>query len=209
MQKALEQMNIKLHTVISDIDGKTGLRILHAIFEGERDAEKLADLCDPRIKASRDDVVKSLEGFWSPTHLFELRQCYKAFQFHNDMISECDKEIEQILLEIIASKNNGVIPDIEKVTRKRNYKRPIQINVTAYLKELNGIDMTGITGISEMSALTILSEVGTDMSKWKTDKHFTSWLGLAPNTKISGGKVISSRVPKKNIMQDKHFVWQP
>jgi transposase len=203
MQKALEQMNIKLHTVISDIDGKTGLSILHAIFEGERDAEKLADLCDSRIKASRKDVVKSLEGFWSQTHLFELRQCYKAFQFHNDMIDECDREIEKILLEIIAGKNYGVIPDIENVKRKRNCKRQIQINVTAYLKEINGIDITEITGISEISAMTILSEVGTDMSKWKTAKHFTSWLGLAPNTKISGGKVISSRVPKK-----KHYAGQ-
>ena len=203
MQKALEQMNIKIHTVLSDIDGKTGLSIIRAIFEGERNAEKLADLCDPRIKASREDVVKSLEGFWSKTHLFELGQCYKAFQYHNDLIAECDRELEKILLEMIAAKNDGVLPDIEKVKRKRNYKRPVQINVTAYLKELNGIDITEITGISEISALTVLSEVGTDMSRWKTEKHFTSWLGLAPNTKISGGKVISSRVPKK-----KHYAGQ-
>jgi transposase len=203
MQKALEQMNIKIHTVISDIDGKTGLSIINAIFAGERNAEKLADLCNPRIKASREDVVKSLEGFWSETHLFELRQCYKAFQFHNEMMAECDKKIEQILLETIAMKNDGVIPEIEKVKRKRNYKRPVQINVTAYLKALNGIDITEITGISEISALKIFSEVGTDMSRWKTEKHFSSWLGLAPNTKISGGKVISSRVPKK-----KHYAGQ-
>ena len=166
----------------------------------------MADLCDPRIKASREEVVKSLEGFWSETHLFELRQCYKAFQYHNDMIAECDREIERILLDTIASKNDGYLPEIEEVARKRNYKRPIEVNVTAYLKELNGIDITEITGISENSALTIMSEVGTDMSRWKTEKHFTSWLGLAPNTKLSGGKVISSRVPKKNILQVKHFV---
>ena len=203
MQKALEQMNIKLHTVISDIDGKTELRIIHAIFEGERDAKKLANLCDSRIKASGEDIVKSLEGFWSETHLFELKQCYRAFQFHNEMIAECDRELEKILLEMIAIRNDGLIPDIEKVKRKRNYKNPVQINVTAYLKELNGIDITEITGISEISALTVLSEAGTDMSRWKTEKHFTSWLGLAPNTKISGGKVISSRVPKK-----KHYAGQ-
>ena len=205
MQKALEQMNIKFHTVISDIDGKSGLDILKAIFEGERDAKKLADLCHPSIKASREDMLKSLEGRWSETHLFELRQCYKAFEFHNDMIAECDKEIEKILLEMIAAKNEGVIADIEKkkVKRKRNYKNPIQIHVTAYLKAINGIDITEITGISEISALTIFSEIGTDMSRWKTDKNFTSWLGLAPNTKISGGKIISSRVPKK-----KHYAGQ-
>ena len=203
MQKALEQMNIKFHTVISDIDGKSGLNIIRAILSGERQAEKLADLCDPRIKAAREDVVKSLEGFWSETHLFELGQCYKLFQFHNDMIAECDKELEKILLEMVATKNEGVIPEIEMVKRKRKYKNPVQMNATAYLKELNGIDITEITGISEISALTIFSEVGTDMSRWKTEKHFTSWLGLAPNTKISGGKVISSRVPKK-----KHYAGQ-
>ena len=208
MQKALEQMNIKLHTVISDIDGKTGLSILHAIFEGERDAEKLANLCDPRIKASRKEIVKSLEGFWSETYLFELRQCYKAFQFHNDTIEECDRELEKNLLEMIAAKNDRIVPNIESVKRKRNYKRSIQINVTAYLKELNGIDITEITGISEINALRIFSETGTDMSRWKTEKHFTSWLGLAPNTKISGGKVISSHVPQKNIMRVMHSVWQ-
>ena len=203
MQKALEQMNIKFHTVISDIDGKTGLNIIRAIFEGERDAEKLADLCDPRIKASREDMVKSMEGFWEETHLFEFKQCYKAFQFHNELIAECDREIGDILLDMIAFKNDGVIPDIEKVTRKINYKRPIRINVTAYLKELNGIDMTQITGISEISALNIFSEVGADMRPWKTEKQFTSWLGLAPNTKISGKKIISSHVPKK-----KHYAGQ-
>jgi len=203
MQKALEQMNIKFHTIISDLDGKTGLQILHAIFEGERNAEKLASLCAPRIKASREEMVKSLEGFWSETHLFELRQCYKAFHFQNDMIEECDRELEKILMEMIAMKNEGIIPEMEEVKRKKNYKRQIRMNVTAYLKELNGINITEITGISEISALTILSEAGTDMSKWKTDKNFTSWLGLAPNTKISGGKLISSRVPKK-----KHYAGQ-
>jgi hypothetical protein len=185
------------------VDGKSGLSILHAIFEGERDSEKLADLCDPRIKASRQDVVKSLEGFWSQTHLFELGQCYKAFQNHNELIAECDRELEKILLEMAAVKNDGIVPEFEPVKRKRNYKSALKINATAYLKELNGVDITEITGISEISALTILSEVGTDMSRWKSEKHFTSWLGLAPNTKISGGKVISSRVPKK-----KHYAGQ-
>jgi len=200
-------MNIKLHTVISDIDGKTGLQILHAIFERERNANKLADLCDPRIKASREVVVKFLEGFWSETHLFELRQSYKAFQFHTEIIAECDcdKGLEKILLEMIAAKNDGAIPDIENVKRKRKPKKQISINVTAYLKELNGIDITEITGISEISAFSILSEVGTDMSRWKTEKHFTSWLGVAPNTKISRGKIISSRVPKKKHYEGQSF----
>jgi len=200
IQKALEQMNLKIHTVISDIDGKTGLLIINSILSGERDAEKLADLCDPRIKADREDVVKSLEGFWSEEHLFELSQCYSLYEFHRKMIDECDKKIETILQEIIKSKNNGIMPDLERVKRKRNFKNNLSIKVTDYLCELNKVDiagLNGIKGISEITALTLYSEVGSELSRFKNEKHFTSWLGLAPNTKVSGGKIISSRVPKK------------
>lgn len=204
MQKALELMNIKLHTIISDIDGKTGLRIVEAILAGERNPEVLADMRDRRIKASREEIIKSLEGYWTTEHLFELRQCYKLYSEHRIMIEECDKEIEKQLIEQIASKNEGVIPDIPKVKRKAtNGKHKIPFNLTANLQGILGIDVTQIFGISEISALTVMSEVGTDMSKWKNHHHFTSWLGLAPNTEISGGKVISSRIKKK-----KHYAGQ-
>jgi hypothetical protein len=113
------------------------------------------------------------------------------------MIDECDKEIEKQLITQIASKNEGLIPDIPKVKRKATAKHKVPFNLTAYLKEILGVDVTEVCGISEISALTILSEVGKDMSKWKTEHHFTSWLGLAPNTRISGGKVISSKIMKK------------
>jgi hypothetical protein len=119
MQKALEQMNIKLHTVISDIDGKTGLAIIDAILSGERDAEKLAELRDPRIKASREEVVKSLEAFWSEEHLFELKQCYRVFEFHNEMIAECDVKIAGLLQEAVASRNGGLLAETEKVEVKK------------------------------------------------------------------------------------------
>lgn len=198
MQKALELMNIKIHTVISDIDGKTGQCILKAILAGERNPEVLADMRDRRIKTSREDIVKSLEGYWTTEHLFELKQCYKLFGEHRSMIGECDKQIEQQLIEQIASKNEGVIPEIPNVKRKvQNVKHKIPYNLTAYLKEMLDVDVTEVFGISEISALTILSEVGADMTKWKTEHHFTSWLGLAPNTKISGGKIISSRIKRK------------
>ena len=198
MQKALELMNIKLHTIISDIDGKTGLRIVEAILAGERNPEALADMRDRRIKASREEIIKSLEGYWTTEHLFELRQCYKLYIEHRNMIEECDKEIEIQLIEQIASKNEGVIPDIPKAKRKAsNGKHKIHFNLTANLKEILGVDVTEVFGISEISALTIMSEVGTDVSKWKTEHHFTSWLGLAPNTKISGNKIISSHIMKK------------
>jgi transposase len=197
MQKALELMNIKLHTIISDIDGKTGLLIIEAILAGERDPEVLADLRDKRIKASREDIIKSLEAYWTTEHLFELRQCYYLYRQHLQMIDECDKEIEKQLIVKIASKNGGIIPDIPKVKRKASFKHKVPFNLTAYLREILEVDVTEVFGISELSALTILSEVGSDMTKWKTEHHFTSWLGLAPNTKISGGKVISSSIKKK------------
>ena len=200
MQKALEQMNLKIHTVISDIDGKTGLAIINAILSGERDPEKLANLCDYRIKASREEIIKSLEGFWLDEHIFELSQCYKLYDFHNEMIKECDKKIEALLQEIIKSKNNGIMPQLGKLKRKCSYKNDINVDITNYLRELNKVDIVstnGITGISEITALTIYSEIGDNLHRFKDEKHFTSWLGLAPNTKISGGKIISSRVPKK------------
>lgn len=118
MQKALELMNIKLHTVISDIDGKTGQLIIEAILNGERSPEILADLRDKRIKASRDEIIKSLEGHWTTEHLFELRQCYRLYCTHKEMIEECENEIEKQLVEQIASKNEGLIPDLPKVKRK-------------------------------------------------------------------------------------------
>jgi len=120
MQKALELMNLKIHTVISDIDGKTGMNIIQAILLGERDPEKLADLRDYRIKAPRETIVKSLEGFWSKEHLFELSQCYKAYLFHNEMIRGCDKEIETLLQEEIKSKSNGIMIEKGELKRKLN-----------------------------------------------------------------------------------------
>jgi len=197
MQKAFELMNIKLHTIISDIDGKTGRLITEAILAGERDPGVLADLRDNRIKASREDIIKSLEGCWTTEHLFELNQCYQLYCSHRQMIRECDKEIEKQLMEQIASKNDGLIPEFPKSKRKVPSKHKILFDVTVYLKEILEVDVTEVFGIGELSALSIISEVGIDMSKWKNQHHFTSWLGLAPNTKISGGKVISSRIMKK------------
>jgi len=197
MQKALELMNIKIHTVISDIDGKTGQLIIKAIINGERDPEVLADLRDKRIKASRETLIKSLEGYWTTEHIFTLKQCYELYCTHRQMIDECDRIIEEQLSIQIASKNQGVLPEIKNMKRKPSGKNKIQFNLTAYLFEILGINITEVVGINELSALSILSEVGTDMNKWKTEHHFTSWLGLAPNTKISGGKIISSKIKKK------------
>jgi transposase len=201
MQKALELMNIKIHTVLSDIDGASGLRIIDAILAGERNPKALADLCDVRVKASCEEIIKSLEGFWCEEHLFELSQCYQLYKFHNKMIHECELQIEKILLETIASKNDGLIPKMDKkLKRKSTYKNDICIDVVNYLYMLTHVDIAsveGISGIGGVTALSIYAETGPDLSRFKNEKHFASWLGLAPNTKKSGGKVISSRIPKK------------
>jgi len=129
IQKALELMNIKIHTVISDIDGKTGRLILDAILAGERDPEVLADMRDPRIKASREDIIKSLEGYWTTEHLFELKQCYQLYCIHWQLIEECDREIENQLITLIASKNDGIIPEIPKGKRKISGKHKANLNI--------------------------------------------------------------------------------
>lgn len=198
MQKALELMNIKIHTVISDIAGKTGQEIIRAIIKGERDAEKLSELADRRIKASKEDIIKSLQGYYREENLFELKQCYEMYLMLQEKIRECDMVVKEQMEKIIAKKNEGELPEIDlKTKRKRTGKNQPCFNATAYLTALYGINPTEILGISELSALQILSECGVDMDKWPSDKNFTSWLALVPNTKISGGKIISSKVPKK------------
>lgn len=203
MQKALELMNIKVHTIISDIDGKTGKLIIEAILGGERNPEVLADLRDRRIKASREEIIKSLEGYWTEEHLFELDQCYKMYCVHQEMIRECDIKIEKQLIDQLASKNEGLIIEMPKTIRKAVKKHPVSFNLTGYLKQMLEVDVTKVMGISEISALSVMSETGLDMTKWKNHNHFTSWLGLAPNTKKSGGRIISSKIPKK-----KHYAGQ-
>jgi transposase len=199
VQKSLEQMNIKVHTVISDILGQTGTAIIKAILSGERDAVKLAGLANSRIKASKEEITKSLEGDWREEHLFELKHYYELYCFHQSKVEECNEQIEQQLLEQIAQKNQGDISFLEakKMISKKGKKNQVNFNLTAYLESLLGVDATEIFGISEISALEIVSETGIDMSKWASEKHFSSWLGLSPNNKISGGKIISSRIMKK------------
>lgn len=203
IQKVLEQMNIKLHTIISDIDGVTGLRIIEAILAGERDATVLAGLRHSKIIATEEEIVKSLQGYWKNEHLFELKQCYELYKYHQQMITECENEIKVYLEELVASENGGVIPSFPKKKRKVNSKNKVSFDLSALLNALLGTDLTEVFGLSEISVLQIVSEVGTDMSHWKTPHHFTSWLGLAPNTKKSGGVVISSRIKKK-----KHYAGQ-
>lgn len=207
MQKALELMNIKIHTVISDIVGKTGTAIVQAIINGERSSVNFLPLIDGRIKADHVSITKSLEGNWRDEHLYMLEDNYKCYQFYLERISSCDKAIEEQLEKYSANQNDGEIIETVSTTpkpkmraKKINRNTPL-FDVRKFLKNIHGVDVLNIYGISDIGALEILAETGTDMSKWKNEKHFVSWLNLCPNNKISGGKLISSMLMKKKPNQ--------
>lgn len=186
MQKALTQMNIRLKEVISQIHGVSGMKIIRAILEGERNADKLAELCHSTIlKHKKQNVVKSLKGYFSPNHLFALKQAVDCYDFYQKKIVECDHRIEQTLERM---RGNNPPSDEKKLKRKviRHHKPDIKNLDQHLLRIFSGKDATVLPGISDYNWLELLSEVGTDLNKWKTEKHFTSWLGLAPKQHNSG-----------------------
>ena len=198
--KALELMNIKVQTVISDIDGKTGRDIVKAILGGERDAKKLAALADTRIKATQEELILSLEGNWNDQQLFIMKQQNDFYDFCTKQVNELDLKIEEQLKVLIASKNEGELPPINlKCERKQaNPKNKLPFNATAYLNTLLGTNLTAIPTINEVTALTFISETGPDMTKWESSKNFKAWLNVVPLTKESGGKILSAKIQKKN-----------
>lgn len=202
MQKALELMNVKIHTVISDILGKTGMAMVKAIIAGERNPEILCKLCDPRIKASREDILKSLEGIWKDEYVFMLEQAVESYEFLQKQVKSCEEKIQQQLLKQVALLKNGDITGLEETPKKKSKakakKNQFDFSLLPYLIALAGVDLCKIPGISQVTALEFIAEVGLDMTKWKSSKHFAAWLNLTPNTKISGGKIISSKMMKKH-----------
>lgn len=194
MQKALEQMNIKLQHVITDITGKSGQAIIKAMLNGERNPENLVQLLDGRIKASREDVQRSLQGVWKAENLFELEQSFEMYHLYRFKISECDKRIKNLFTAKTGITQNPVASKKEFVRANKNN---LEFDAKNLLQHITGTDLTEIFGINDSNAVEILSETGLDMNKWPTAKHFTAWLNLAPNNKISGGKILSSRIQKK------------
>jgi transposase len=204
IQKNFELMNIKIHTVIRDIMGKTGKAIIEAIINGEREARNFLPLIDGRIRASEEEIEKSLEGNWRSECLFLVKQCYKQYQQLQSHILECEKEIEEVLRQMVATSTEDSMQsresqeqDATKKSVKKKSKNAPEYDVRAYLRQIHQVDVLEIFGISETSALEILSETGTDLSRWPTVNHFVSWLNLCPNNKITGGKLVSSKVMKK------------
>jgi len=200
IQKALELMNIKIHSVIADIMGKTGTAIIEAILAGERNAENFIPFINNKIKAGHDTIKKSLMGNWRDEHLFLVQENYDMYKYVQQRITCCEKKIEQYLQQQAAINNEGIMESVQpgdKVLCKRKTKNHPSFNVKDQLIKIHGVDVTGIFGISEGTALEILSETGTDLSKWENEDKFVSWLNLCPNNKISGGRLISSMVMKK------------
>jgi transposase len=187
MQKALTQMNLKLQHVISDITGVTGLAIIRAILEGEREPLKLAALKDRRIKSDASTIAKSLEGDYRAEHLFVLRQALDLYEYYQAQITECDEQIHQEM-KTLASASAAVLSAAPRKPARHN---PFHFNAQSELQRVLGVDLTRINGISEATAQLILSELGTKViSNWPSEAQFASWLGLCPNNEISGGKVL-------------------
>jgi transposase len=196
MQKAMTQMNLQLQHVISDITGATGMRIIRAIVAGQRDRQELAAMRDVRTKADEQTIAKALEGDYRPEHVFALQQSVELFDFYQKQIGETDQQIGDQL----RSMESKVEPNQEPLGRARRKSRKRrnqpQFNVREEAFRISGVDLTEIDSINESAALSLIAEIGVDMSPWKTEKHFASWLTLCPNNKISGGKVLQRRTRK-------------
>ena len=194
MQKALEQMNVKLTEVVSDITGLTGMLIITAIIDGQRDPAKLAAFRQAGCKNDEATIARALEGTWRDEHLFELAQAYALYQTYQMKVTECDQRIEQVLAAL-PDRSAGAKLEHKPSTRGRKPNNP-RFDGTKPLFRAFGVDLTAIEGIEVTTALVILGEIGVDVSKFPTEKHFTSWLGLCPNHQESNGNRKSRRVRK-------------
>jgi transposase len=201
MQKALTQMNIQLANVLSDVSGMTGQAIVKAILAGERDPYQLAALRNWRVKASEEEIARSLEGNWQEDLLFVLQQEQDGYEFCLKQMAECDQQLQQFLQQLDDRSQGASLPEEkrkERLRKKKNGNAP-QFDLRAELFRMTGTDLTQIDGIDVTTTMTILSEAGWDMSKWKTEHHFVSWLRLCPDNRISGDKIIGKgRSPTNN-----------
>jgi transposase len=198
MQKALTQMNVQLHKVISDITGVTGMSIIRAILSGERDPVKLAQMKNYRIRSTTETIAKALEGDYRQEHLFSLRQAVELYDFYQQQIQACDREIQAYLSQLdgvdIAS---NPIPPSRRPMKKHRGNQP-DFDLRTHLYRISGVDFTQIDGLDVLNVQTILSEVGLNPDAFPTVKNFTSWLAICPNNRITGGR-IKSRSTRKAV----------
>jgi transposase len=193
MQKSLEQMNLQLHKVLSDITGVTGMKILRAIVAGERDSVVLAQMKHPLVKSSEEIIAKALTGDWRPEHLFTLQQALELYDVYQQKIQNCDREIEAYM-KTLESQGDPKSPPPRPTGKRR--KNQVHFDLRKQLYTWTGVDITVLPGINAMTAQTVLSESGIDMSRFATEKHYSSWLGLSPNHQITGGRVRKRRTRK-------------
>lgn len=197
MHKALDLMNLKLHRVISQIQGKSGLAIVEAIVTGERDATVLVELCDRRILTrKREAVIASLEGHYRDEHVFALKQALECYQFYQEKMRQCDEQIEALLEEMTAEL---AVPEPVKPPKPMRHNAPQIADLHVRLLQLTGgRDLAHLVGLTDHTVLKLLSETGPDISKWPTEKHFTSWAGVAPGSHQSGKRRRRRRRRHKN-----------
>src|SRR3990172_747182 len=198
MQKALLQMNVQLSQAVTDVTGMTGQKIIRAILAGEREPQTLAAMREPGCKKSAEEIGKALTGTWREEHLFVLNQSVMLYDFYTEQIQACDEEIERLYGLTRPNWEKGEVQPLTK--RKRNsHSKNMTHNpeeIRKHLKRISGVDLSVVDGFGVSLAQTVITEVGTDMSKFPTEKHFCSWLGLAPKHEISGAKVLKNRTLK-------------
>ena len=198
MQKAMELMNIKLANVISDILGKSGMDIIKAIIDGERNHATLALLADPRCKASKEIIRKSLEANWDEDLVFMLKQNYDLYHFYQQQMCDCDKQIAQIAKEYLAEIDVAGVEKLIRSNKKKSKKNAVTIDVEKIAFQMWNVNLMLIPGISDASVLRLIGELGHDFTeKFESYKKFARWCNLCPNNKISGGKLLSSKIPKR------------
>jgi transposase len=197
MQKAMQQMNVRLSPTVTDITGVTGMAIIRAILAGERDPVKLAAWREPSCAQPEAEFIKALTGNYRDEHVFALKQAVVLYDCYTEQIRECDQELERKFSALKPVHDEDALPPLDTTDKRNTHSK----NAPAYegrrlLYQLLGIDLVAVHGLNETTAQIILSEIGTDMTRWADEKHFCSWLGLAPHTDISSGKVLRSRTLK-------------
>ena len=200
MHKALTQMNLQIHHVLSDITGLSGMAIIEAIVAGERSPVRLAALCNQRVRSDQETVIKSLVGNYRSEHLFTLKQSLNAYKHYQELIADCDREIER-LMRLLNGKIDPPPSSPATPTDPRFQKRSknqFRFDMASELTRVFGVDLTTIPGISGLTAHTLLAEIGPDLSRFANVAAFASWLALCPANKKSGGKVLSSRTRQTN-----------
>jgi transposase len=196
MQKALTEMNIQLSNVLSDLSGVSGMNIVRAILDGQRDPQTLAALADPQVKASKDEIAKSLEGNWRQELLFVLGQEVEMYRMYQERIADCDRELQQQLRARASKVDLEAHPLGPRKKGKRARGNAPKFDLRAELYRLTGVDWTQVDGIDVQVAQSVIAEVGVDLHAFPSERNFASWLGLCPSNDSSGGKVLKRRTPK-------------